>query len=125
MKIYKIKDFDKWAKKAKLGDEILRDTADEIERGLIEADLGGHLYKKRVASSSRGKSGGFRILFVYKRSEKIIFIYGFGKNERANISYRDEVALKEHAKLLLAYSVSEVKRAIEAGELVEVKDEEA
>lgn len=96
-----------------------------MEKGLIDAELGGYLYKKRIPSSNRGKSGGFRTLLAYKRSEKIVFIYGFGKNERANVSDREEEALKEHAKLLLAYSASEVKHAIETGELVEVNDEEA
>ena len=29
-----------------------------MERGLIDADLGGHVVKKRVAIGGRGKSGG-------------------------------------------------------------------
>lgn len=38
--------------------------ADEMERGLIDADLGGHVVKKRVAIGGRGKSGGVRTLLA-------------------------------------------------------------
>lgn len=49
MRVYKNNAFNKWAEKEGLGDDALRTAVDEIERGLIDVDLGGHVMKKRVA----------------------------------------------------------------------------
>ena len=98
MRTFKTKLFNKWAKKAGLSDSNLKDAVDEIERGLVDANLGGNLYKKRVATSTGGKSGGYRTLLAYKEHEKIFFVFGFEKNQRANINQREEKALKEILK---------------------------
>lgn len=55
-----------------------------MERGLIDADLGGHVVKKRVGIGGRGKSGGARTIIAYQISDKAIFVYGFAKNARGN-----------------------------------------
>lgn len=70
MKIFKIKEFNKWAKKVRLTEKALIDAANEIAEGLVDVNLGGHLYKKRIVSQSSGKSSGFRTLLAYKRNEK-------------------------------------------------------
>ena len=45
--------------------------------------------KLRVARPGQGKSGGYRTLLAYRKSERSVFLYGFAKNERDNI---DEAA---------------------------------
>ena len=97
---------------------------DEMERGLIDADLGGHVVKKRVAISGRGKSGGARTLIAYRISDKAIFVYGFAKNTRGNISVDELKALKHLAKMLLNYSDKALTEAIKYGALIEVKNDE-
>lgn len=52
MRIFKTPVFAKWARQEKLTDGQLRQAVKEMEQGLIEADLGGHIYKKRVALPS-------------------------------------------------------------------------
>jgi hypothetical protein len=47
--------------------------------GLIDADLGGHIVKKRVALPGRGKSGGARTLLAYRLGDRAFFVYGFAK----------------------------------------------
>ena len=84
MRIFKNRAFNKWAIKEGLDDEAFRSAIDEMERGLIDADLGGHVVKKRVAIGSRGKSGGARTLLAYQISDKAIFVYGFAKNAHGN-----------------------------------------
>jgi hypothetical protein len=123
--IYKTKEFNKWAKTVRLTDLSLINAVSEMERGLIDANLGGNLYKKRVASSSGGKSGGFRTLIAYKKKGAFFFIYGFEKNARSNINEKEENALKEFAKLLLAYTAKELSLALKVGELIEVKNEKS
>jgi len=60
MRIFKLKLFHKWADKEGLIDESLIKAIKEMEQGLIDADLGGHVYKKRVGIKGRGKRGGVR-----------------------------------------------------------------
>lgn len=62
--IYKTKEFCSLTKKDRLSDMDLIEACDEIQRGLVDADLGGALYKKRVATEGKGKSGGYRTILV-------------------------------------------------------------
>ncbi len=52
------KGFARWQASEKLPDTALCKAVKEMESGLIDADLGGHLYKKRVARPGGGNSGG-------------------------------------------------------------------
>lgn len=122
MRIFKIKAFDKWAEKEGLSDDTLRAAVDEMERGLIDADLGGRVMKKRIAVGSRGKSGGVRTLLAYKSGDKAFFVYGFAKNARANVSTDELRALKLLAKELMSYSDKALTKAIQHGALIEVDD---
>ena len=122
MRIFKNKAFKKWTEKVGLSDDALRIAVDEIERGLIDADLGGYVVKKRVAVGGRGKSGSVRTLLAYKSGEKAFFVYGFAKNVRANVSAGELKALKHLAKELMNYSDKALTKAIQHGALIEVKD---
>ncbi len=82
-------------------------------------ELGGAVYKKRVALAGRGKSGGARTLLVFKQGKHVFFIYGFAKNQRSNIKQKELKALKLLAKQLLSYGALYINRAINAGELIE------
>lgn len=122
MRIYKNKAFSKWAIKVGLKDSVLRNAVEEMERGLIDAKLGGRVVKKRVAVSGKGKSGGVRTLLAYKAETKAFFIYGFAKNVRANIKADELKALKLYAATLLGYSNKELDKAVKSGVLIEVTD---
>ena len=82
------------------------------------------MVKKRVALPRRGKRGGSRTLVVYQQSNKVFFVYGFAKNERANISVKQLKALKLLATQLLGYTNPALLKAINAGELIEVNDDD-
>ena len=49
------------------------------------------------------------------------FVYGFAKNERANINDLELKALKLLAKELLNYSAASLSKAMKAGELIEIE----
>ena len=123
MQIFKNKAFNKWAIKEGLDDDALRSAVDEMERGLIDADLGGHVVKKRMAVGGVGKSGGVRTLLAYRIGDKAFFVYGFAKNARANISADELKALKHLAKELLEYSDKALTEAIKYGALIEVEND--
>ncbi len=122
MKIYKTKWFHRWAAREGLAEAALRRAVAEIEQGLVDA-LGGHVYKKRVALPGRGKRGGARTLVAFKRGQATFFIYGYSKNERANIREDELRALRLLAGELLAYREQELARALKAGELIEVSND--
>jgi hypothetical protein len=92
----------------------------EMEAGLIDADLGGQLVKKRIALPGRGKRGGARTIVATNRGDRWYFIFGFGKNERANIDKHELRALQELASDLLGQDDKALAAALEADELVEV-----
>ena len=94
-----------------------------MERGLIDADLGGHLVKKRVALAGGGKSGGVRTILAYKVGNKAFFVYGFAKNDREIIKANELKALKHLAQELLAYGDKALTEATKHGELIEVKND--
>jgi hypothetical protein len=121
MRIFKNKAFAKWAAQEGLTDSLLLAAVAQVEQGLLDADLGGHVVKKRIALPGRGKSGGARTLLVYKNAHKTFFVYGFAKNARANISADELKALKHLAKELLEYSDKALTQAIHQGALTEVK----
>lgn len=124
MRIFKNKTFARWARKEGLSDAALIQAVAEMEEGLIDADLGGHVYKKRVALAGRGKSGGARTVLAYQVNEKAFFIYGFAKNVRANLQADELKALKLLAQVLLKYSDRELDQAVIAEVLSEVMIDE-
>lgn len=81
MRVFKTREFAKWAKKADVQDTDLVASIKEMESGNAEVALGGKLYKKRVALCGRGKRGGARVIVVYVSQDRSFFIYGFSKNE--------------------------------------------
>lgn len=121
MRIYKTRPFDKWVAKEGLTDPVLATAVAEIEAGLIDAELGGQVVKKRVPLPGRGKSGGARTLLAYRQNDRAFFVYGFAKNERDNIDARELKALKQLAAIQLGLSETQLLHALHAGTLIEVK----
>ena len=48
-RIFRTKTFSRWMRKNNLSDDALRQAVTEMAEGLIDADLGGGVVKKRVA----------------------------------------------------------------------------
>ncbi len=92
----------------------------EIEKGLIDADYGGGLIKKRVARDGGGKSGGYRSIIAYRSEDKCIFMFCFAKSSRANLNMSEVVQYKNATGLYLGFSEIEIAVAIKKRELVEV-----
>ena len=123
MRIFKTKHFSKWAKKNLVKDALLKLAAQEISENLFEADLGGNVLKKRIATKGRGKSRSIRTIVVFKKSNNCFFIYGFDKNEQSNINGSEEKALKIVAKELLKFSEATLKSHVNTGKLLEISNE--
>ena len=121
--VLKTRQFYRWANKIGLTDKALNHAVSEMISGLIDADLGGGLVKKRIALPGQGKRGGTRTLLATNREDRWIFIFGFEKNIRANISDKELEALKLLSGDLLGLSATQIAEAVDRGYLLEVSDE--
>jgi hypothetical protein len=120
MSVLKRKDFARWQAGEKLPDAALCEAVEEMESGLVDADLGGFLYKKRVARPGGGKSGGYRTVLSARIGQRYVFLHGFAKSEKANITQDEKKALQFAGKVFLDLSPVDLVRAVGAGVLVEV-----
>ena len=119
-RVFKTRHFSRWLRKTELSDSALCVAVVEMERGLIDADLGGGVIKKRVALPGRGKSGGARTLVATNKGNRWFFLFGFDKNERPNVTAKELEALQEIAADLLKLTSKELDAHVEWGELQEI-----
>ena len=126
MRIFKTKVFARFARSAGLGDKALRQAANEVEKGLVDAALGGNLFKKRVALPGRGKRGGARTILVHCKSPvRMFFLYGFPKNVKDNLSDVELLALKRLEKEYSKFRDEQIKTLIDSAELQEIENGDA
>lgn len=112
MKILTTKWFRKWSRKAHLDNENLLKAVSDLEEGLSTANLGGHLFKVRVMRKGSGKRSGYRTIIVFRKDDRAIFLYGFGKSERGNIDKNELNYFKKLGRDLLALNSSHLLKAI-------------
>lgn len=124
MRIFKYKKFEKFAKQQRISDAKLCEVVKEMEAGLIHADLGGNVFKQRVAREKQGKSGGYRLILLYKIGELVFFVHGFPKSEEKNISQAQEDKFKEMASIFLNLSDKDFNALSTTKEFIEVKSHE-
>lgn len=120
MKVFKRKDFARWQAAERLPDAALCVAVREMESGLLDADLGGCLYKKRVPRPGGGKSGGFRTLLSVRIGHRYVFLHGFAKSDQANITQAERKALQFAGKVFLELSGEGLATALLSGVLLEV-----
>lgn len=106
--------------KTLLTDQALCIAVCEMEQGLIDADLGGGIIKKRVAMPGRGKSGSARTLVASNKGNRWFFIFGFEKSDRANVSSKELEALQTIAADLLKLTSAELQANIVRGAIQEI-----
>ena len=120
MRVFKTKDFVRFARKEKIDDAALCEAVARAERGVIDADLTGGLIKQRVPRKGQGRSGGFRTIVAYRRGDRAFFVYGFAKNEPENITEDELSAIKTAARLLMSLQPDKMEAALKARKIDEV-----
>jgi len=121
MTLFKNKAFSRFARKEGITDQDLCRAAVEVHNDEYDADLGGGVFKQRVARKGGGKSGGFRTLVLFKKGNHTFFVYGYPKSARSNIRSDELRALRKLADDLLNYTAEEMATALKAGALIEVE----
>ena len=120
MRVFKTKEFARFARREKIADAMLCGAVERAERGIIDGDLAGGLIKQRVARPDQGRSGGFRTLIVFRAKTRSVFVNGFAKSERANIGKKELEFWRTVATAFLAMNDKLIAEAIAADELTEV-----
>ena len=54
-------------------------------QGLVDADIGGGVIKQRIARKGQGRSGGSRLIMLFRKGALAFFVYGFAKSDRQNL----------------------------------------
>ena len=140
MRAFKNTWFSKFADKEGITDDELKEAVNRLEAGQAEANLGGNVYKVRVARSGEGKSGGYRVIVFYRSEERTFFVYGFAKSDRGNIDEKEkshcgacrcEPSLgqllkleardfKELAKKYMGLTDEVIERSVKTGKFIEI-----
>ncbi len=120
MRVFKNAWFVRFVRKEQISARALWDAVECAEQGQIDADLGGGVIKQRIARPGEGKSKGYRSIVLYRKGDKAFFVFGFPKNEMANIREDEEVQFKKMAKQVLALSDSQLQLLINNGQFEEV-----
>jgi hypothetical protein len=124
VRIFKSRWFQRFARKEGIEDTALSEAIARAEKGQIDADLGGEVIKQRIARPGQGKSKGYRVVVFFRGGVRAFFVYGFSKNQRANIDDDEEKQFKEAAKHVLALTDRNLADLLNKGDFVEVKNDE-
>jgi hypothetical protein len=117
MNLYKTRPFSRLAGKTEITDDMLKATVAEMQKGIVHANLGGNVYKQRVAVKGRGKRGGSRVIVAANLQDRWIFVHCYLKNDKENITSDEEHAFKELARVYLSFSGEALQTAVERGVL--------
>ncbi|HPW94279.1 MAG TPA: type II toxin-antitoxin system RelE/ParE family toxin [Fibrobacteraceae bacterium] len=107
--------FKRWSKKNGLKKADLLDALERTINGSGVVNLGGNIYKIRVAKNGQGRSGGFRTILIFKKGKRSLFIYGFEKNDQDNIDKGTLADYKKFAVTFLNYTDDDINRLVNNG----------
>lgn len=120
IRVFKSKLFARFVRKNSIRDSDLCQAIDELVAGSIDADLGSGVFKQRIARQGAGKSGGFRTIILFRYQSVAFFVYGFAKNDAANIDSGQLLQFRKLARFLLAQDEVALNKALAEGKLIEV-----
>jgi len=121
VRVFKNSWFRKFATKELISDAALCEAVNRAEIGLVDADLGDGLLKQRIARPGSGRSGGYRTILIFRSGVRAVFLFGFAKSDRANLTAQEEAVYKAAAKLVLALSEHQFNAEVASGRMTEVK----
>jgi hypothetical protein len=120
MRIFKNRWFTRFARKEGISNDELKEIVRQFEAEQYDVNLGGDVYKHRVARPGEGKSGGYRVLVFFRKGDRIFFHFGFAKSDMDNINEKGLRLLKEYAKDQFALTEKEIDELVKQGELTEI-----
>ena len=88
-----------------------------------DADLGGNVFKFRLARRGEGSSGGARAIVAMKAGYRVVLLYGFEKKDLGNMRPDELRQFKASAKIYLGFSEEQISDLVQKRVLMEIKCE--
>lgn len=123
-RIYRTRSVTRWMERERLKDGDVVKAVREMAAGLIDADLGGGLLKKRVPLPGRGKRGGARLAVMVDGCGRWIFLFGYAKSERSDLDREEWAGLRDLGVSLFSLDEAGWNLAVKRGILTEVNGDQ-
>jgi len=120
VRVFKNKWFTRFADKEGITDGELKEMVSQLEADQVDANLGGDVYKVRIARQGEGKSGGYRVIVFFRSEERTFYVYGFAKSDRSSIDQKETREYKALAKKYFDLSDDIIERAVQSGKFIEI-----
>jgi hypothetical protein len=85
VRIFKNAWFVRFASARNISNDALREAVLLVERGQVDADLGGGVVKQRIARIGQGKSSGYRTIILLRAGYRV-FLFEEIANDDEKIS---------------------------------------
>ncbi len=121
MLVFTTKEFARFARKERIGASQLCEAMHRASKGLIDANLGAGVIKQRVARQGQGRSSGYRTIIAFRSGDRSVFMYGFAKNSKANLSDDELEVYRQLTAVFLEADAAMLQRLVAAGELNRVE----
>jgi hypothetical protein len=116
-RVFGLKGFARFARRMHVSDEALW----EAVLSPPDADLGGGLYKFRIARAGEGARGGGRALVALKVGRRAVLMFGWEKKDMENITAKELKVYRLLAKRYLGFTDDEMSTAVNDGTLLEIR----
>jgi hypothetical protein len=116
LRVFASKPFMRFARRFGISDAELWQAVNED----YDADLGGGVFKFRLARQGEGTSGGARAIVAMKVGQRIVLMFGFEKKDQANIKTDELRAFRKAARVYLGYSEEEMTAIVREKSLSEI-----
>jgi hypothetical protein len=90
--------------------------------GDYDADLGGGVFKFRLARHGEGTRGGARGIVAMKTGQRIVLIFGFEKKDQGNIKADELRTFRKAARVYLGYSEEQMMDVVRGKSLSEIME---
>jgi hypothetical protein len=117
IRVFALRGFVRFARRMHLSEAMLWETV----LSPPDADLGGGLYKFRIARPGEGARGGGRVLVAMRVGYRVILMFGWEKKDMENIGPRELKVYRNLAKNYLGFSNNEIDIAVKDGTLQEFR----
>jgi hypothetical protein len=116
LRVFASKPFMRFARRFAISDADLWHAVN----GEFDVDLGGGVFKFRLARHGEGTSGGARAIVAMKVGRRIVLMFGFEKKDQANIKADELRAFRKAARVYLGYSEEEMTAIVRQKSLLEI-----
>ena len=116
LRVFASKPFLRFARRFGISDAELWQAVQED----CDADLGGGIFKFRLARQGEGTSGGARAIVAMKVGLRVVLMFGFEKKDMANIKSDELRAFRKAARVYLGYSEEEMTAIVRQKSLAEI-----